>query len=809
MLIPIALAQEVPSDDERHARVPSGVPADVPGDLPAAAPAAEAPATTGRVIVGFHAGARADMAAKGAEHGATLAASDDVLRYGVYQPRDARDFVRRMREDPDVRYVEEEGIMQAYYVPNDANWTLQYGPQNVGAPAAWDLTRGSTSAAVCIADTGVRYTHEDINGTRWKGGYDFINNDADPMDDNGHGTHVAGTAAATLNNTKGIAGMGLVAVYGVKVLDAAGFGSWTAIANGIRWCADNTMNRTVISLSLGGSMGSTTLHDAVKYAVAKGRLVVAAAGNSGCEPCVGFPAAYPEVLAVGCTTSTRALCSFSSRGPEVDISAPGHQILSTWHTGNGAYHTISGTSMSTPHVSGAAALIWSRYTNLTAGDLRVKLMETARDLGAPAHDNGFGVGELNLSAALAPRLPGVPRDFNVTKVGTRVEVAWDHPLIQGGVLRSYQIFRQVNTTNALLATVNGSTFGFSDSSCANMTNCRYSVRAVGVYGAGPSTPQLLPAANRAPILGALACAPNVVYVGQVVTCSVMVDDDSIGVFHNLTWGDGTWTRVPAAGHVRPEPLVLSHVYATAGNRTATLRTTDTGGAATTRSAAVAVQAVNDCGTGGDAGNSFVSGSWITAPRDCTGTFTAGDVYDYYRINLTAGQTLNVTMTPNGQSDYDLCLVRPDGSFEPCPYVNGNGSETRVKTIDVSGAWGLQVWNYSGGGPYRLQVNASAPGANAPPAMRSLTCLDNPARRGDTTTCLFRAEDDSVGVYYMVNWGDGSAVQRVPASGLVRPGSTQSATHAWANQGTFPVTVQAFDAGGLSSSTFQTYQFVDA
>ena len=821
LLVPLALAQEVAFDaDTRGSRPAPQEPAQAaaPAAGPSADPARPPPpasregAPTGRYIVGFHEGAGArEMAAKADQYGATLARGDERLGFGVYAPRDAREFERRVREDPRVRYVEAEGTMRALLVPNDPGFPSMYGPQNVGAPLAWNTSTGSVNAAVCVVDTGVRYTHEDINGTRWKGGHDFVNGDADPMDDQGHGTHVAGTAAAGLNNAKGISGMGNVALYGVKVLDAGGYGSWSDIASGIRWCADHTMNRTVVSLSLGGSEPSMAVHDAVKHAVASGRLVVAAAGNSGpCAGCVGYPAAYPEALAVGCTTSARSLCSFSSSGPEVDLSAPGHNILSAWHTGNAAYQTISGTSMSTPHVSGAAALIWSRYTNLTAADLRVKLEETARDLGPAGRDDGFGVGELNASAAIVPRLPSQPQSYNVSHWGGRVEITWTLPKIQGGDIRAYQVHRTLNGTTSLLATVGGAASGHADPTCPNVSLCSYSVRAVNVYGPGAFTATRSASPNRAPLAGTLACAPNPLLAGEATTCALDVHDDSLGVATTVAWGDGASTRVPASGFAAPGRVVLSHVYASAGNRTVSFSVADTGGLATTRTAGVAVQPLDDCGTGGDAGNTFATASWLPMPSTgCTGILRASDAYDFYAVHLGAGQTLDVSMTPNGASDYDLCLLDPSGAPQPCPFVGGNGTETRTATATSgnAGTWRIRVWNYSGGGAYSLSAAVASSGDNAAPVMRSITCLDNPAQAGDHTTCLFRASDDSAGVYYAVSWGDGSTT-RVPASGYARPGSTQSATHLWATAGTFVVSVTAHDSSSLASASVSTYQFVE-
>jgi PKD repeat protein len=342
------------------------------------------------------------LAAGASFHGARVDRVDRTLDFARIGTRSPVEFLAAMKEDARVRYVEPDpSIKLISYTPNDSSFQFQYGPQQIRAPEAWDTTLGDLDAAVCVVDTGVRYTHEEIAGPRWLGGHDYINNDMDPNDDHGHGTHVAGIAAGTIDNGKGIAGTANVGVYGVKVLDSNGNGPWSAVASGIRWCADNGMPRTVISMSLGAPFGAQVLQDAVQYANQRGNLLVAAAGNGGpCTNCVQYPGKYPEVMAVTCTTSSTSQCGFSSDGPESEIAGPGNLILSSWNTSDTAYHTISGTSMSTPHVSGAAALLWSHYTGFGNGQLRQRLRDTAQDVGTAGWDEQFGYGIVDANAAI-------------------------------------------------------------------------------------------------------------------------------------------------------------------------------------------------------------------------------------------------------------------------------------------------------------------------------------------------------------------------------------------------------------------------
>jgi uncharacterized repeat protein (TIGR01451 family) len=352
-------------------------------------------------VVGFHA-IPPGLASGGDFLGARVERLDRVLRFARVTTTAASLFQARARNDGRVRYVEPDPEIQLIdFTPNDPQFGEQYGPQHIRAPEAWDITRGDLDSSMCILDTGIRYTHEDIAGSRWLGGTDIYNEDADPWDDNGHGTHVAGIAAASIDNATGIAGIAQVGIRGVKVLSSEGTAPLSTVASGIRWCADNGGPRVVLNLSLGGPIGSTALREAVEYAYGSGALLVAATGNGGpCTNCVEFPAKYDEVIAVTCTTSSDTQCDYSSDGPQSELAAPGDVIRSLFHTSDTAYADESGTSMSTPHVSGAAALVWSQATTLANTALRDLLRNSARDLGASGWDQLYGFGLVDAKATL-------------------------------------------------------------------------------------------------------------------------------------------------------------------------------------------------------------------------------------------------------------------------------------------------------------------------------------------------------------------------------------------------------------------------
>lgn len=370
-----------------------------------------------RLTVGFH---EAPSSVEGVQaYGARVLGMHRGARLAVVEASDPDAFHRRALHDPNIRYVEPDATVNLLgattlassrggTASGDPFFADQYGPQQVRAPQAWRTTQGNTSASVCLVDTGIRYTHEDLMGPRWLGGYDFVNNDADPWDDNGHGTHVASIAAASIGNGRGIAGIANVGLYAVKVLDGAGFGTWGNVALGILWCADHAGPRGIVNLSLAGTGFNSAVADAADYAYRlRGLLLVAAAGNAGpCNDCVRFPAKLPETIAVACTARvgfpavSHPGCSFSSSGPEVELAAPGTDILGAWSSNDTAYEFSTGTSMSTPHVSGAAALVWSHRTELKATELRQRLRDTAQDAGDLGWDARSGFGEVDVKCLL-------------------------------------------------------------------------------------------------------------------------------------------------------------------------------------------------------------------------------------------------------------------------------------------------------------------------------------------------------------------------------------------------------------------------
>ncbi len=269
---------------------------------------------------------------------------------------------------------------------------LPWGVDRIDADLAWATTRGA-GIKVAVIDTGIDLDHPDLK-ENIKGGYNALNPRKSCNDDNGHGTHVAGIIAARQNGI-GVVGVAPEAdLYAVKVLNSRGIGFVSDIIEGLDWCIQNGIQ--VANMSLGGG-GTTSYHEAIQKAYQAGIVLVAAAGNDGVDNSVNYPAAYPEVIAVSATDSNDVLSSFSSRGPEVELAAPGVEIDSTWN--DGYYRTASGTSMATPHVSGAAALVLAAGRANTPDDVRAILQSTADDLGAEGRDAWYGWGLVDAEEA--------------------------------------------------------------------------------------------------------------------------------------------------------------------------------------------------------------------------------------------------------------------------------------------------------------------------------------------------------------------------------------------------------------------------
>ena len=291
---------------------------------------------------------------------------------------------------PGITYIEPNYYDELMYVPNDTFYaTYQYDMPLMGMETAWNYQLGSPSVKVAVLDTGIDYTHPDLSANYLALGYDWVNSDPFPMDDNNHGSHVAGTIAAVINNARGVAGIAQVSVFAEKILDSLGYGSHADFRSGMMHAVNQGAD--IISYSGGGS-DSVTKREAVEYAVNNGVMVIAAAGNDNVNTPL-YPAAYPGVIAVAATDQNDLKASFSNYGSWIDVAAPGVDIASTG-AGN-SYWLMDGTSMVTPHVSGLAALIKSEYPSFSSGEIESTIIDNAIDLGTPGFDIYYGWGRIS------------------------------------------------------------------------------------------------------------------------------------------------------------------------------------------------------------------------------------------------------------------------------------------------------------------------------------------------------------------------------------------------------------------------------
>lgn len=332
-----------------------------------------------------------------------------------------QDLAEQLNNREDILFAEPNYIYRILAMPDDPLFDEQWAHQEAtGSLSAWDVSTGSTDVIIAVVDSGIDADHPDLSG-KIVDGYDFVDDDDTPDDRNGHGTHIAGIAAAATNNGKGIAGMGWRArIMPIKVMDYSGSGTAADLSDGIIWAYEH--GALVINLSLGGKTASKTLQKAIDAAHEAGCLVVAAMGNDRDTNSTIYPAACNNVFAVAATTHSDFYASYSQYGDHCDIAAPGGQmssindpngILSTMPTQSGTYFTggeyslstdyayLQGTSMASSFVSGLAALIWAQKPAWTPGQVQTAIENTATDLGPVGWDEDFGHGRINADAALA------------------------------------------------------------------------------------------------------------------------------------------------------------------------------------------------------------------------------------------------------------------------------------------------------------------------------------------------------------------------------------------------------------------------
>jgi len=359
--------------------------------------------------------------------------------------------------DPNVEYAEPNYIYHAYVVPNDVNYTLQWAHQLIDSELAWDVETGDSDVVIAIVDTGVDWDHPDLAANIWNNtdeivdgidddgngyiddvrGWDFFDDDNDPMDFDGHGTHCAGIAAAVTNNGVGIAGMCWNSkIMALRAGTAEGLKS-DDCALAIRYAADNGVH--VISMSWGSPYRSETIKREIDYAYSKGCVLVAAAGNDDLRQKF-YPAALDNVIAVGATDQDNDRAYFSNYGSWIDVSAPGVGIYSTYF--GDTYNFLQGTSMSTPLVAGLAGLLLSKKSTFTNEEVRNVLRSTTDPVISWEY---IGLGRINAHKSLQ-------RDIiSIANLNSSMDDATVRGLVKingtasGGDFKSYELYYGLGT----------------------------------------------------------------------------------------------------------------------------------------------------------------------------------------------------------------------------------------------------------------------------------------------------------------------------------------------------------------------------
>jgi len=428
---------------------------------------------------------------------------DKIYKITYKSKTDPKELSKTYSEDPTVEYAEPNYIAQICAQPNDPDFGKQWGLHNTGqyiledadvdAPEAWEIEKGDTAIIIGIIDTGVDYDHPDLMDKVVGKGYDFVNDDEDAMDDNGHGTHVAGIAAATTDNGIGIAGVASnCKILPVKVLQSNGYGTYSDVSNGVIYAAEN--GAKVINISLGGYYESYIMRDALENAYTTA-MVVAAAGNDKTD-IPFYPAAWSFVIGVGATDvfqeetiqgdsivikkwEGRAL--FSNYGINADLYAPGVGIYSSapqFHPLRHSYASWTGTSMAAPFVSGAAALLRTKCPDWSNDMIKGQLVHTTDPIVKAERLNiykAFVTTEhpnLNLySFSILDTLPGCDHD-RIADAGETVAITFDIQNTWGQAYNIQAVLRPHSYEDICFVTILDSTatFGGGVSAYAHVNN---------------------------------------------------------------------------------------------------------------------------------------------------------------------------------------------------------------------------------------------------------------------------------------------------------------------------------------------------
>lgn len=464
-----------------------------------------------------------------------------ILKNEDIQGKSLEQVCKELSQDPNIEYVEPNYKYQVQMIPNDPfysssnTWGQGYddlwGIKKIQADQAWDVSQGE-GVVVAVIDTGVDYPHEDLAQNIWTNpkeipgngidddgngfvddtqGWDFANNDNDPMDDMGHGTHCCGTIAAVGNNGIGVVGVApKTRIMPVKGLDKNGGGYSNQLADGICYAADQKAN--VLSNSWGGAGDSKMIHDAIQYAYSRGCVIVAAAGNENADALYFLPACYDEVITVGSSDHLDKKSDFSNYGTKIDVMAPGGESGSDASTPNrlcrnilslraqntdmygdgigivkNQYYRSRGTSMACPHAAGLAALILSLHPNYTSEQVRRAMRISADDIETPGIDEKSGYGRINAKKALEIEPVNITKELtspreafmDLRKLNEMIFTGTanaDHFLSYSLEYRPYRSSVWTPISNASSPVINGELGRFNSTQLKNISDGSYVIR---------------------------------------------------------------------------------------------------------------------------------------------------------------------------------------------------------------------------------------------------------------------------------------------------------------------------------------------
>ncbi len=646
------------------------------------------------------------------------------------QNSDVEQATKEFSANSSVEYAEPDFLVQAS--TNDPYFVNQWHLSNTGqatgtagadikAVAGWNviatLNPNMSGQRLAIIDTGVNLIHPDL-APNIVAGYDVINNDSDPSDDNGHGSHAAGLAAAVTNNSVGIAGVcGSCRIMPVKVLDAQGSGSGFGVAQGIIWAVQN--NATIINLSMGSPDDSQTIHDAIRLAYNSGIPIIAATGNDSPNP-INYPARYSETIAVGSVDNRGNRAEDSNYGAEIDVVAPGggyvmsstQWIFSTfWRMNDSqAYAYSRGTSMATPQVTGAIGTLKSLCPTISPDQIRTRLMNTADDLGTAGFDNEYGAGRLNLEKLLKAAVANIsidvasPYNFGNVNVGSSSTPKRYTITNTGGGCQGLQI------SSITLTGTNNAEFSLRNNTC-------------------PVTPATL--ASNATCSFEVAFSPTSAGA-KTATVAISSNANNTPALAMLLTGNGL-ALLPNIGVTPTTNFNFGNVNVGATSTTQAFTVSNTG------NANLSIQQLTWGAANG--GFSFVSNgcSSVTLAPNGTCSFsirfqptTAGAKSGSLSIPSNDPDTSNLTVTVTGNG---IALI-PNIGVTPNPYnfsnVNVGADSTKAITISNTGnanlSLGTMSWT-SANGEFTLDTGNVCPLTLAPGGTCSFSIRFQPTTAG--------------------------------------------------------------------------------